>query len=97
MKQSTLFGKTSKNAPKDAATISHILLSKGGYIDQLVSGVYSLLPLGYRTYKKIEDIIREEMDAIGGQEIFMPTLQPKSLWQETGRWESIDPPFDISV
>jgi len=93
MRQSQLFTKTLRSNPKDAQTISHKLLVRAGYINQLTSGVWSLLPLGWRVYKKIENIIREEMNAIDGQEVFLPTLQPKELWQETGRWETIDPPL----
>lgn len=66
------------------------LLLRGGYIDKLTSGAYSFLPLGFIVLKKIEAIIREEMNAIGGQEILMPALQPRELWEETGRWDSMD-------
>lgn len=93
MKQSELFGKTSKQAPADASAISHQYLVRGGFIDQLMSGVYSFLPLGLRVHQKIENIIREEMNAAGGQEILLPALSPKSLWEETGRWTTIDPPL----
>lgn len=93
MRQSELFYKTKKQAPKDVEMISHKLLLRGDFIDQLIAGVYSFLPLGWRVHNKIENIIREEMNAIGGQEIFMPTLQPKALWEETGRWEHMDPPL----
>jgi len=93
MKQSKLFSKTLREAPKDAQTISHKLLVKGGFVNQLTSGVWSLLPLGWRVYTKIANIVREEMNKIGGQEQFLPALQPKDLWQESGRWETIDPPL----
>lgn len=93
MKQSQLFYKTKKQASKDAKIISHKLLLRGDFIDQLIAGVYSFLPLGWRVHQKIEQIIREEMDAIGGQEIFMPALQPKTLWQETNRWDHMEPPL----
>ena len=95
MLQSKLFAKTLKQLPKEAVTVSHQLLVKADYIDQLAAGVYTLLPLGFRAFKKIEQIIREEMNAIGGQEFIMPTLIPKSLWQETGRWDTIDPPLFV--
>jgi prolyl-tRNA synthetase len=91
MLQSQLFGKTEKRAPADATAISHQYLVRGGFIDQLMSGVYTFLPLGFRVQKKIENIIREEMNAIGGQEILMPALSPKALWEETGRWTTYDP------
>lgn len=91
MRQSQLFGKTSKQAPADATAVSHIYLVRGGFIDQLMSGVYSFLPLGLRVHGKIENIIREEINAIGGQEILLPALSPKNLWEETGRWETYDP------
>lgn len=93
MRQSILFTKTKKEPPKDAATISHKLLAQADFIDQLSSGIYSFLPLGWRVHRKIESIIREEMDAIGGQEVFLPVLHPKSIWFETGRWDTIDPPL----
>ncbi|MBU1148893.1 proline--tRNA ligase [Patescibacteria group bacterium] len=93
--QSKLFGKTQKETPKDAVTPSHQLLLRAGYIDQLAAGIWSLLPLGFRVHKNIEQIIREEMESVDGQEIFLPTMQPKKLWQETGRWETIDPPLFV--
>jgi prolyl-tRNA synthetase len=93
MKQSLLFYKSEKEAPKEADTVSHKLLLRGGFIDQLISGVYSFLPLGLMVSKKVCDIIREEMNAIGGQEVFLPTLQPKNIWEQTGRWEHMDPPL----
>lgn len=93
MKYSKLFGKTSKLAPKEAETISHKLLVQAGYIDQLAAGIYSFLPLGLKVQQKIANIIREEINAIGGQELVMPVLQPKNIWLETGRWETYDPPL----
>lgn len=86
MKQSQLFGKTLKTVPKDEISRNAELLIRGGFIDKLMAGAYSYLPLGYRVLEKIKNIIREEMNAIGGQELFMPALQPKALWEETGRW-----------
>ncbi len=88
-----MFGKTLKTIPAEAEAVSHKLLLKGGYIDQLAAGVYSFLPLGWRVYNNIENIIREEMTNIGGQEVFLPTLQPKSLWIESDRWDHIEPPL----
>ena len=94
MRYSQLFGKAVKSVPKEAETISHKLLVKAGFIDrQLAAGIYSFLPLGWRVHRKIENIIREEMNVIGGQEVFLPTLQPKELWQKTKRWEEMDPPL----
>ncbi len=93
MLQSQLFCKTFKKAPKTAEVISHKLLVKGDFISQLASGIYNFLPLGCRVQKKIEKIIREEMDAIGGQEVLLAALQPKELWQKTDRWEHMDPPL----
>jgi len=93
MRQSKLFCKTSKIAPKEAEIISHKLLLRGDFISQLASGVYNFLPLGYKVHKKIEEIIRQEMNAIGGQEVFLPTLQPKEIWQKTDRWDHMDPPL----
>lgn len=93
MRYSKLFGKTVKTVPAEVEAVSNKLLLKGGFIDQLSAGIYSFLPLGWRVHKNIENIIRQEMDNIDGQEIFMPTLQPKSLWIESDRWEHIDPPL----
>lgn len=86
MKQSQLFAKTLKNPPKDATSASHQLLVQGGYVDMLSAGVYTYLPLGWRVIQKIVSIVREEMNATGGQEMLMPALQPKAIWEETGRW-----------
>jgi prolyl-tRNA synthetase len=90
MKQSVLFPKTRKEAPKDAESINHKLLVRGGFVDQLMSGSWTLLPLGFRVVTKINQVIREEMNAIGGQEMLMPLLNPKSIWEETGRWEKAE-------
>jgi prolyl-tRNA synthetase len=79
---------TQKNNPSDAEIISHKLMLKAGLIRQQSSGQYSFLPVGYRVLKKIENIIREEMSAIGSAEILMPSVQPSELWEESGRWET---------
>ncbi len=88
MKYSELFAKSTKDAPKDEVSINAQLLLRGGFIDKLMAGSFSLLPLGFRVVKKIEAIIREEINKTGGQEVLMPLLHPKSLWNETGRWET---------
>jgi prolyl-tRNA synthetase len=85
MRVSKLFGKTQKETPAEAETASHRLLLRAGMINQVAAGVYSYLPLGLRVLKKIANIIRDEMDKAGGQELMMPVLQPLELWQETGR------------
>ena len=85
MRFSKLFGKTQRQAPAEADTISHQLLLRAGMIEQISAGVYAFLPLGWRTLRKIEQIVRQEMDKAGGQEILMPTLQPIELWEKTGR------------
>ena len=95
MRYSQLFAKTLREAPKDADTINHKLLVQAGYVDQLMAGVYSYLPLGLRVLRNIEQIVREEMDAIGGSEILMPILHPKDNWVTTGGWDSIDVLFKI--
>jgi len=82
---SKLFGKTQRELPAEADTISHQLLLRAGMIRQVAAGVYSYLPLAWRALKKIENIIRQEMDKAGGQELMLPVLQPLELWQETGR------------
>lgn len=93
MKQSQLFYKTLKSAPKEAETVSHKLLLRGGFISQLASGVYNFLTLGYIVHEKIAKIIREEMNTIGSQEVFLATLQPKEIWLKTNRWDHMDPPL----
>ena len=85
MRISKLFGKTLREVPAEAETVSHQLLMRAGMVSQLAAGVYSYLPLGWRALKKIENIIREEMDKVGGQELSMPVLQPLEMWQESGR------------
>jgi prolyl-tRNA synthetase len=88
MRFSKLFGKTLKEIPAEADTLSHQLLLRTGMIQQLAAGVYSYLPLGWRVLRKIEQIIREEMDKAGGQELMLPTLQPFELWEKSGRYPS---------
>ena len=88
MLQSELFPKTRKEAPKEAVSANHKLLVRAGFIDQLMAGSWTLLPLGWRVVTKINQIIREEMNAIGGQELLMPLLHPREIWGETGRWGS---------
>jgi prolyl-tRNA synthetase len=88
MRMSQLFGKTLRQDPSGAESISRHLLLKAGLVQQIASGVYAYLPLAWRTLRKIEEIIREEMDAIGAQELMMPLLQPRELWDESGRWKS---------
>ncbi|MES2953410.1 MAG: aminoacyl--tRNA ligase-related protein [Patescibacteria group bacterium] len=90
MLQSKLFTKTRKEAPKDEVSKNAQLLIRAGYIDKLLSGVYTYLPLGQMVIENLKKIIREEMSAIGSQEIAMPALQPKENWQKTGRWDSLD-------
>jgi prolyl-tRNA synthetase len=84
-RQSQLFIPTLREDPADAEAISHKLLVRGGYIRQVSAGVWTFLPLGWRVHRKVEQIIREEMDAIGGQEMLMPVLTPVELWETTGR------------
>ena len=93
MKQSQLFCKTKKEAPKDAEVISHKLLTRADFIEQLASGIYIFLPFGLRVQKRIEKIIRGELENIGAQELSMPALQPKSIWEKTGRWNAMEPPL----
>jgi len=97
MKLSNNFTKTTKDFPKDETSLNAQLLIKAGFIDKLMAGVYTMLPLGYRVYKKIEQIIREEMNALGGQEMYMPTIQPKANWDLTGRWDEMDVLFKMNL
>ncbi len=93
MKQSKLFSRTKKQVAKDIQSISHKFLIKADFISQVSSGIYNFLPLGWKVYKKIESIIREEMQGLGAEEIFMCSLIPQRLWVETKRWTEIDPPL----
>jgi len=95
MKQSELFTKILREAPKDEETINAKLLVRAGFVDKLMAGVYSYLPLGLRVLRKIENIIREEMNAIQGEEILMPILHPKSIWEITNGWNRVDVLFKI--
>lgn len=96
MRQSELFTKARKEAPADEVAKNAKLLIRAGFIDKLQSGAYTYLPLGFRVLKKIETIIREEMNKAGGQEILMPALHPKELWQTTGRWDTMDDLYKVS-
>ncbi len=86
MRQSRLFTKTTKNLSKDEKSINSRLLIKAGFFDKLMAGSYSYLPLGLLVFKKIENIIREEMNGVSGQEILLPSLHPRKLWEVTDRW-----------
>ena len=94
MRISKLFGKTLREVPADADTVSHQFLVRTGMINQLSAGIYSYLPLGWRVLRKIENIIREEMDAAGGQEVHLPVLQPFEMWQQSGR-DKVDVLFTL--
>ena len=89
MRQSEYFIKTLKEAPTDETSINAQLLIRAGYIDKLLAGAYTYLPLGVRVLDKIKQIVREEMNNIGAHEILMPALQPKNIWEETDRWQQM--------
>lgn len=91
LRMSELYAPTLKETPADAEIASHQLLLRAGFIRKTASGVYSFLPLGFKVLKKVENIVREEMDAIGSQEILMPVLQPGEIWHESGRWDDYGP------
>jgi len=91
MRTSQLLLSTVKETPADAEVISHQLMLRAGMIRKLASGLYSWLPLGLRALRKVERIVRDEMDAAGAQEVLMPAVQPAELWQESGRWEQYGP------
>ncbi|MDP3057068.1 MAG: aminoacyl--tRNA ligase-related protein [bacterium] len=95
MRQSQLFTKTTKNISAEEKSLNARLLTRAGFIDKLAAGIYMHLPLGLRVINKIGNIIREEMNAVGGQEILMPALQPKANWQITGRWDELDVLFKL--
>lgn len=89
MRMSNLFSQTLRQDPADTEVISHKLLVRAGFIQQLAAGIFSYLPLARRSLTKIENIMREEIDAIGGQEVTMPVVHPAGIWQETGRWYKV--------
>lgn len=90
MKYSKLFGKTTRNISEGEVSSNAQLLTKGGFINKVSSGIYTILPLGQRVLSKISHIVREEMNSAGGQEITMPVLQPKENWEKTLRWDTFD-------
>src|SRR5581483_4205183 len=90
MRYSQLFGKTTKEAPKDEVSTNAKLLIRAGFIDKLMSGSYTLMPLGLRVVEKIIEIVKSEMNATGAQEMLMPLMHPKEIWNETGRWDKAD-------
>ncbi len=95
MRMSRMFGRTLRQAPAEAETPNHQLLLRAGLIQQIAAGIYSYLPLGLMVLQKIERIIREEMNAAGGQEVLMPVLSPVELWEESGRRDTYIPPLLI--
>ena len=82
---------TLKETPSDAEVISHQLMLRAGMIRKLASGLYTWLPMGLKTLRKVEKIVRDEMNKSGAQEVLMPAIQPAELWQESGRWEMYGP------
>jgi prolyl-tRNA synthetase len=90
MRWSRAFIPTLRDDPADAEAVNHRLLVRGGFIRRLMAGSWSLLPLGMRVTKKIEQIIREEIDAIGGQEMLLPVVHPGEIWKQTGRWDDVE-------
>ncbi len=89
MRWSKLFVPTLRDAPNDAVAPSHKLLIRGGFIRQLHAGHYSMLPMGWRVHQKVAQIVRDEIDAIGGQEFLLPTMHPAEIWQKSGRWDTM--------
>src|SRR3569832_1340776 len=88
MRQSQTLVPTLKEAPSEAEVPSHIFMVRGGYLRKVAAGIYSFLPLGWRVVKKVERIIREEMDRSGASEVFLPAVIPGELWKESGRWQT---------
>ena len=100
MKTSCFHLSTLKETPADAEVISHQLMLRAGLIRKLASGLYTWLPLGLRVLRRVENIVRQEMDNAGAQELLMPAVQPAELWQESGRWDEYGPlllPDDMRV
>ena len=95
MRLSQTFSRTFREAPKDEESVNAQLLARAGFVDKTMAGSYSYLPLGLRVLRRIEGIVREEMDRIGGQEVLMSMLHPKAIWERTGGWDSIDILFKV--
>src|SRR5438270_8532440 len=91
MRASRFFISTLKEAPSDAEIVSHKLMMRAGMIKRLGSGIYTYMPMGLRVIRRVEKIVREEMDRSGAVELAMPVIQPAELWQETGRWDKMGP------
>ncbi|MGE5665743.1 MAG: proline--tRNA ligase, partial [Betaproteobacteria bacterium] len=91
MRASTFFISTQKEAPADAEVVSQKLMLRAGMIKKLAAGIYNYMPLGLRSIRKIEAIIRDEMNRAGAVELLMPVIQPAELWQESGRWQKYGP------
>src|SRR3989344_715988 len=96
MKLSELFTTTSKESPKEEESLNAKLLIRAGFVDKVMSGVSSFLPLGRRVFKKIEEAIRKEMAALGGEDLLLSSLQPKANWEATGRWTNYDTLFKFT-
>ncbi|MCP3678343.1 MAG: proline--tRNA ligase, partial [Deltaproteobacteria bacterium] len=88
MRFSRMFIPTLKEAPSDAEIVSHQLMVRAGMVRKVAAGIYTLLPMGLRAIRRVERIVREEMDMAGAQELFMPTVIPAELWQTSGRWDA---------
>ncbi|HHY17933.1 MAG TPA: proline--tRNA ligase, partial [Firmicutes bacterium] len=91
MRLSKSFGRTLREQPSEVEMPSHGLMLRTGLVSKLAAGIYSYMPFAWRSIKKIEAVMRREMDAIGGQEINMPVVNPADIWQESGRWNEIGP------
>lgn len=94
MRQSSLFFKTQKGSNAQELSKNAQLLTRAGFIHKLMGGAYSYMPLGFRTLNKIENLIRQYMLTVNGQEVMMPVLQPSDVWKQTGRWDAIDVLYD---
>ena len=88
MRLTKMFMSTQREIPADAEIISHQLMLRAGLMRKMASGIYSFLPMGYRTYRKIEQIVREEMDRAGAQELIMPAILPAEVYMSSGRWRN---------
>ena len=91
MRTSNFFLTTLKEIPADAEVVSHQLMLRAGLIRQVASGVYNWLPLGHRVLSKVQQVVREEMDRAGAQEVLLPAVQPAELWRQSGRWDAYGP------
>ena len=95
MRYAQLLGKTRRSVSKDIESVNGQLLARGGFVEPIAAGIFAWLPMGLRVLQRVHAIVREEMDALGAQELLMPALHPKEYWDATGRWNTVDVLFKL--